>query len=199
MRRIVMSEYFFIRGQGNLESRYLIPDDFVNDATRYYEEKRKPFLQNQNIAKHDIYLDDGNVLHLGVPLSQYPEPPSWKEFYIEYEGYTEDDLIENLSEITSGLTEDELDEPVYDEFFYDQLAHNFLPAARFVHLVDKIKIGTDDPKCGQVLGSLKRHEGSFTGSDVLCMTLAEPITLSWLQWAMRKSDEPCNVHIFSEL
>lgn len=199
MRRIVMSEYFFIRGQGDVGSSYLIPDDFANNVTRYYEQKRKPFLQNQNNAKHDIYLDDGNVLHLGEPFSHYPDPPSWKEFYIEYEGYSEDELLENLSEITSGLTEDELDEPVYDEFFYDQLAHNYLPAARFVHLVDKIKIGTDDPKCGQVLGSLKRHEGSFNGSDVLCMTLTESITLSWLQWAMRKSDEPCNVHIFSEL
>ena len=51
-----------------------------------------------------------------------------------------------------------------------------------------------DPKAGDVLGSLKRYEGSFTGSDVLYVELTEPITASWLQWALIEAGEPANIH-----
>jgi hypothetical protein len=190
----MMSEYYFIRGNLNSNSSGFIPDVFVEKALGHYERRGTPFLENQKNAKHDIYLDNSDVLHLGRPLDHYPEPPSWREYYTEYQGYTEDELLSGLEKITNGLSVDELDEPVYDEFFYDNLAHNYLPAARFVHLVDKLKLGTDDPKCGHVLGSLKRYEGSFTGSDVLCMTLLKPITISWVQWAMNQAGESCNVY-----
>ena len=40
----------------------------------------------------------------------------------------------------------------------------------------------------------KRHEGSFTGSDVLYVELTEPITTPWLQWALIEAGEPANIH-----
>ena len=92
------------------------------------------------------------------------------------------------------LSQEELDDQVYPEWFYDQLAHNYLPAARCAHLIDQLKLDTDDPKAGDVLGSLKRYEGSFTGSDVLYVELTEPITASWLQWALIEAGEPANIH-----
>ena len=61
-------------------------------------------------------------------------------------------------------------------------------------LIDPSKLDTDDPKAGDVLGSLKRYEGSFTGSDVLYVELTEPITASWLQWALIEAGEPANIH-----
>jgi len=87
-----------------------------------------------------------------------------------------------------------LDDTVYPEYFYDQLAHNYLPAAKCAHLIDQLKLDTDDPKAGDVLGSLKRYEGSFTGSDVLYVELTEPITASWLQWALIEAGEPANIN-----
>ena len=37
------------------------------------------------------------------------------------------------------------------------------------------------------------HEGPFSGADNLFMTFDEPVTLSWLQWALYAAGEPSNV------
>ena len=151
-------------------------------------------MQELKNAKHEIFIDHDQILHLGEPWSHYPEVPTWREFYTKYENYDPDELKKNLKDIDSRLSEEELDDQVYAEWFYDQLAHNYLPAARCAHLIDKLKLDTDDPKAGDVLGSVKRYEGSFTGSDVLYVELAEPITASWLQWALIEAGQPANIN-----
>jgi hypothetical protein len=189
-----MSEYYFIRQRGEGSPKGGIPDDFVNRAIGHFQKEGAPFLQVLKNPKHEIYVDAHNILHLGEPLDHFPEVPTWREFYTQYEGYSHEELEKNLKDIDSRLSEEELDDQVYAEWFYDQLAHNYLPAARCAHLIDQLKLDTDDPKAGDVLGSLKRYEGSFTGSDVLYVELTEPITASWLQWALIEAGEPANIH-----
>ena len=79
------------------------------------------------------------------------------------------------------------------EYFYDQWAHNHSPAAEFAYLIERLQVGTEDAKASEILGSLKRHEGAFSGADVLYVTLDEPVTLSWLQWAFQAAGERANV------
>ena len=189
-----MSEYFFIRGNEDFKRPGMIPDSFVEKALGYFEREGSPFLQNHKKAKHQIYLDGCNTLHLGKPSNCFPEIPTWRKYLKEYEGYTDQDIKNRLNEITCNLSRSELDDELDFEYFMDQWAHNYSPAAEFVHLIDQLKVGIRDKKAGDVLGSLKRYEGAFSGSDVLCMFLEEPITLSWLQWAMEQAKEPCNIH-----
>ena len=150
-------------------------------------------MQELKNAKHEIFIDSDQILHLGEPWSHYPEVPTWREFYTKYENYAPDELEKNLKDIDSRLIIEELDDTVYPEYFYDQLAHNYLPAAKCAHLIDRLKLGADDTKAGKLLGSLKRYEGSFTGADVLYVSLVEPITASWLQWALGEAGEPSNI------
>ena len=189
-----MSEYFFIRGDENFQGRGYIPEVFVEKALGYYERRGTPFLENRKNAKHQIYLDGCNTLHLGKPSNCFPEIPTWRKYLKEYEGYTDQDIRNRLNEINCNLNRSELDDELDFEYFMDQWAHNYSPAAEFVHLIDQLKVGVRDEKAGDVLGSLKRYEVAFSGSDVLCMSLEEPITLSWLQWAMEQAKEPCNIH-----
>ena len=99
-----------------------------------------------------------------------------------------------MDEISYNLTWADLNDELGCEFFLDQWAHNYSPAAEFAHLIDDLRVGVEDAKTDEVLGSLTRYEGDFTGSDVLCMTLEEPTTLSWFQWAMDKVGEPANIY-----
>ena len=99
----------------------------------------------------------------------------------------------NLRKITSQVDYEDLDSRMCCEYFCDQWAHNHDPAAEFAHFIDGLSIGVENPKAAKILGSLKRHEGSFTGADVLYVTFDEPITLSWLQWALHAAGEPSNV------
>ena len=55
-------------------------------------------------------------------------------------------------------------------------------------------LGSEDFLDNGFIITVQRHEGNFTGSDVLCMTLEEPTTLSWFQWAMDKVGEPANIY-----
>lgn len=187
-----MSEYFFVGKYGNFRRPGYIPESFVEKAYGFYERRGAPFLQKVKNAHHEIYYD-GQVLHLGKP-EDLPRLPTWREYYLKYEGHTQKDLRTKLREIHNNLDYEELDEEMSCEYFYDQWARNHSPAAEFAHLVDHLSVGVENPKAGRILGSLKRHEGSFTGSDVLCMTLDEPITLSWLQWALQTAGRPSNVH-----
>jgi hypothetical protein len=189
-----MSEYFFIRGSENPKRRGTISDSFVEKAFGYYERKGAPFLENRRKVKHRIYLDQCNTLHLGKPPNSFPEIPTWRQFLKKYEGYSELDLRTRLDEISYNLTWADLNDELGCEFFLDQWAHNYSPAAEFAHLIDDLRVGVEDAKTDEVLGSLTRYEGNFTGSDVLCMTLEEPTTLSWLQWAMDKVGEPANIY-----
>ncbi len=189
-----MSEYFFIRGNRDLKRPGMIPDSFVEKALGYFEREGSPFLQNRKKAKHQIYLDGCKTLHLGKPSNCFPEIPTWRKYLKEYEGYTDQDIKNRLNEITCNLSRSELDDELDFEYFIDQWAHNYSPAAEFAHLIDRLKPGIINPKADEVLGSLKRYEGAFSGSDVLYMTIEEPITLSWLQWAMEKAGEPCNLY-----
>jgi len=188
-----MSEYFFIRSKGGENVPGAIPGTFAERAEEHFNQTGAPYLQELKNAKHEIFIDPDQILHLGEPWSHYPEVPTWREFYTKYENYDPDELKKNLKDIDSRLSEEELDDQVYAEWFYDQLAHNYLPAAKCAHLIDQLKLDTDDPKAGDVLGSLKRYEGSFTGADVLCVSLVEPITASWLQWALGEAGEPSNI------
>ena len=187
-----MSEYFFIRGYEDFTRPGVIPESFVEKAYGFYERRGTPFLQEVKKARHEIYYD-GEVLHLGEPEDP-PSLPTWREYYRKYMGYTQKDLRTKLREIHYNLDYEDLDDEMSCEYFYDQWAHNHSPAAEFAQLVDRLSVGLENPKAGKILGSLKRHEGSFTGADVLYMTLDEPITLSWLQWALQTAGEPSNVH-----
>ena len=188
-----MSEYFFIRGYEDFKRPGVIPESFVEKAFGFYERRGTPFLQEIKRARHEIYYD-GQALHLGEP-EERPEVPTWREYFLKYEGYSPKDLKKpNLRKITSQVDYEDLDSRMSCEYFCDQWAHNYDPAAEFAHLIDRLQVGSDNPKAGEILGSLKRHEGSFTGADVLYMTLDEPITLSWLQWALHAAGEPSNVH-----
>jgi hypothetical protein len=189
-----MSEYYFIRQRGEGSPKVGIPEDFVNRVEGHFKQTGAPYLQELKNANHEIFIDHEKILHLGEPWSHYPEVPTWREFYTKYENYDPEELEKNLKDIDSRLSIEELDDTVYPEYFYDQLAHNYLPAARCAHLIDQLKLGTDAPKAGDVLGSLKRYEGSFTGSDVLYVELTKPITVSWLQWALIEAGEPANIH-----
>jgi len=191
-----MSEYFFIRGYEDFKRPGVIPESFVEKAYGFYERRGAPFLQEIKKARHEIYYD-GQVLHLGEP-EERPEVPTWREYFLKYEGYSPKDLKKpNLRKVTSQVDYEDLDSRMSCEYFCDQWAHNHDPAAEFAHLIDRLQVGADNPKAGEILGSLKRHEGSFTGADVLYMTLDEPITLSWLQWALHAAGEPSNVHDFA--
>ena len=187
-----MSEYFFIRGYEDFTRPGVIPESFVEKAYGFYERRGTPFLQEVKKARHEIYYD-GEVLHLGEPEDP-PSLPTWREYYLKYEGHTQKELRTKLREIHCNLDYEDLDDEMSCEYFYDQWAHNHSPAAEFAHLIDHLSVGVENPKAGKILGSLKRHEGSFTGADVLYMTLDEPITLSWLQWALQTAGEPSNVH-----
>ena len=66
--------------------------------------------------------------------------------FIPSTGYSHEELEKNLKDIDSRLSVEELDDQVYAEWFYDQLAHNYLPAARCAHLIDQLKLDTDDPR-----------------------------------------------------
>ena len=189
-----MSDYFFIRGNRDLKRPGMIPDSFVEKALGYFEREGSPFLQNRKKAKHQIYLDGCNTLHLGKASNCFPEIPTWREYLKKYQGYSDREIANRFNEITCNLRRSELDDEVGFEYFMDQWAHNYSPAAKFVDLIDRLKPGIINPKAGEVLGSLKRYEGAFSGSDVLCMSIEEPITLSWLQWAMEKAGEPCNLY-----
>lgn len=189
-----MSEYFFIRGHENFQARGYIPEVFVDKALGHYERRGTPFLENRKNVNHHIYLDGCNTLHLGKPSTSFPEIPTWRQYLKKYQGYSDREIANRLKEITCNLRRSELDDEVGFEYFMDQWAHNYSPAAQFVDLIDRLKPGIINPKAGEVLGSLKRYEGAFSGSDVLYMTIEEPITLSWLQWAMEKAGEPCNLY-----
>jgi hypothetical protein len=189
-----MSEYYFVRGHEPTEGQpWIIPEPFVEKVFGHYERRGSPFLQNQRKVNHRIYLDRSGILHLGRPWSQFPEVPTWRQFLIKYEGYSRGDVKYRLDKIGC-VQKNELNDRVSEEYFYDQLAHNYMPAARFAHLVDSLKVGTSDEKAGEILGHLHRYEGSFTGSDILYMQLTEPTTLSWLQWAFNKAGEPANFY-----
>ena len=188
-----MSEYFFIRSKAGENVPGAIPGTFAARAEEHFKQTGAPFLQELKNAKHEIFIDHEQILHLGETWSHYPEVPTWREFFTEYENYDPEELEKNLKDIDSRLSIEELDDTVYPEFFYDQLAHNYLPAAKCAHLLDRLKLGADDTKAGKLLGSLKRYEGSFTGADVLYVSLVEPITASWLQWALGEAGEPSNI------
>ena len=191
-----MSHYYFIRGyELNHQKPWAIPESFVEKAFGYYERRGSPFLENRRKVKHRVFLDSHGILHLGKPWEDFPEVPTWRQFLIQYEGNSREDIKFRLNKI-SAIDKDQLDDTLDCEYFYDQLAHNYLPAAKFAHLVDQLKVVTSDEKTGEVLGQLRRHEGSITGSDVLCMELIEPITLSWLQWAFEQVGEPANFYQF---
>jgi hypothetical protein len=143
-----MSEYFFIRSKGGENLPGAIPCSFAERAKEHFKQTGAPYLQELKNAKHEIFIDHEQVLHLGEPWSHYPEVPTWRQFYT---------------------------------------------AAKCAHLIDRLKLGADDTKAGQLLGSLKRYEGSFTGADVLYVSLIEPITASWLQWALGEAGEPSNI------
>ena len=189
-----MSEYYFIRGREVLQSQGAIPEAFMEKALGYYDRKGSPFLQEYKKPCYQIYLDDFKVLHLGKTVDFFPEIPTWRQFLRKYQGYTKHDLSNRLDQITSFIGPDELNEEMDYEYFIDQWAHIYSPSAQFAHLIDELKVGTQDAKSGDILGSLKRYEGSFTGADVLCMRLDEPITLSWLQWAMEREGKSANFH-----
>ena len=187
-----MSEYFFIRGYEDFKRPGVIPESFVEKAYGFYERRGTPFLQNVENPRHEIHYD-GQVLHLGEPEDP-PSLPTWREYYLKYEGYTQKDLKKtNLRKITSQIDYEDLDSEMSCEYFYDQWAHNHSPAAEFAYLIERLQVGTEDAKASEILGSLKRHEGAFSGADVLYVTLDEPVTLSWLQWAFQAAGEPANV------
>ena len=186
-----MSEYFFIRGYEDFKRPGYIPESFVEKAFGFYERRGTPFLQEVKKARHEIYYD-GEVLHLGEPEDP-PSLPTWREYYRKYVGYTQKDLRTKLREINYNLDYEDLDDEMSCEYFYDQWAHNHCPAAEFAYLIERLQVGTENSKAGEILGSLKRHEGSFTGADNLFMTFDEPVTLSWLQWALHAAGEPSNV------
>ena len=187
-----MSEYFFIRGYDDFKRPGVIPESFVEKAYGFYERRGAPFLQEIKKARREIFYD-GQVLYLGEPVMR-PEVPTWREYFLKYEGYTQKDLRKtNLHKIASHVDYEDLDSRMSCEYFCDQWARNHDPVAEFAHLVDRLSVGVENPKAGEILGSLKRHEGSFTGSDVLYMTFDEPVTLSWLQWALHAAGEPSNV------
>ncbi|MEK9634624.1 MAG: hypothetical protein VW622_12360 [Opitutae bacterium] len=164
----------------------------MEKAYGFYERRGAPFLQEIKKARHEIYYD-GQVLHLGEPEMR-PKVPTWREYLLKYEGYTQKDLGKtNLRKITSQVDYEDLDSRMCCEYFCDQWAHNHDPAAEFAHFIDGLSIGVENPKAAKILGSLKRHEGSFTGADVLYVTFDEPITLSWLQWALDAVGEPSNI------
>ena len=190
-----MSEYFFIRGYEDFKGPGVIPESFVEKAYGFYERRGAPFLQEVKKARHEIYYD-GEVLHLGQP-QELPRLPTWREYLLKYEGYTQKDLRKkNLRKIASYIDYEDLDSLMSCEYFYDQWAHNHCPAAEFVYLIDRLSIGLENPKVANVLGSLKRYEGSFTGADNLFMTFNKPMTLSWLQWALHAAGEPSNIRQF---
>ena len=189
-----MSEYYFIRGNLNYNSSGFIPNVFVEKALGHYERRGTPFLENRKIVNHHIYLDGCNTLHFGKPSNSFPEIPTWREYLKKYQGYSDREIADRFNAMTCNLRRSELDEEVGFEYFMDKWTHNYSPAAQFTDLIDRLKPGIINPKAGDVLGSLKRYEGSFSGSDVLYMTIEEPTTLFWLQWAMEKAGEPCNLY-----
>ena len=55
-----------------------------------------------------------------------------------------------------------------------------LPEGRVCPFYRPVKIRIRNKKTGNILGSLKRYEGGFSGSDTLCLSLEEAKTLSSL-------------------
>ena len=124
-------------------------------------------------ARSEIYYD-GQVLHLGKPEMR-PQVPTWREYFLKYEGYSSKDLKKRTFARSPLRLTTRIWTP---ECVASTFATN----------------GLENLKAAKILGNLKRHEGSFTGADVLYVTFDEPITLSWLQWALHAAGEPSNIH-----
>ena len=183
MRRADNERVFFhsrIRGISN--ARALFPSRSWKKPTVFMSEGGLLFCRRSRKPVSEIYYD-GQVLHLGEPEMR-PEVPTWREYLLKYEGYTQKDLKKPTFAKSPLRLTTRIWTRMCCEYFCDQWAHNHDPAAEFAHFIDGLSIGVENPKAAKILGSLKRHEGSFTlragRQGDLYVTFDEPITLSWL-------------------
>jgi hypothetical protein len=137
----MLSRRGFLIGVGGL-----LTAAFVKDAKAFVSRTRRPLLEAPpEVAQTLHWYNNGNglLLTLGAYQLDAPEPPTWREFFVN-EGIphaTEDEAYAIWADHM--IWPEDYDEPVSDRYWYDWFDLEGSPHAKAYRLLDGLDLGPD--------------------------------------------------------
>jgi hypothetical protein len=170
---MAVSRRFFLFGAGALTTL-----SFARKAEAFAARREVPLLIAPDRVTDTLYVTRDGYFYLGRP--DFPEHPSWGEYFSDYCGQSIDDqLLENWS-LESW---DELDEPVRDDLWDSYIDAYHAPNALAFNRLQELRLGVEDRPDGR-LGwprGIAFHEGLHPGNSSLFVRSRDLVATSLLQ------------------
>jgi hypothetical protein len=174
-----------------------LPSRFLLDAERFLEREHRPLLKAFPSPNHTIIADEFGTLHIGDPYSGPENIPTWREWFLEYQGYRPRELTKSFLDEEWGLAKSDLSESMCEQTYFDAYwLRNESSTATAFHFLEGMDIGPDlVDSNGEVVGELVFYDGPCPGNDSLLVQAEGDLALSCLQWRLEQLGWKCNVQI----
>ena len=181
-----------------------VPISLIKRATERQKASNEVLIEAPTEPKRLLYAnsqDEGWQFSLGAASTEFPKPPSWREYFTEIIGLN----YSNTKEIQDWLheTSHELDEPldewlkkdvdddIWDDYIDGAFAIKESPEAQAFHYLNRLDLSNErfQGTKGEEIGDLKFYAGPMPGNNWHFVTAKGNLTLTALQYRLLELGE----------
>ncbi len=195
--------HFLISGAAALGACFL-PPSLLRRARDYQLSTNEVLIEGPKHVSHTLYakeIDDGWQLALGSPTTEFPEPPTWREWLEDHEHVDTNSRVELLKWIRANR--DEIDGPVrswldsemsgyrWDQYLEGEFAIYESPEAQALHYLSGLRLahGPITDSQGRDVGTVRYYQGTMPGVDWHFVNVHGEMILPALQHRLRELGE----------
>jgi hypothetical protein len=205
----ISRRHFLINGAAFLGVCF-VPISLVNRATEYQKANNKALIEAPTQPKRLLYAnsqDEGWQFSLGAASTDFPQAPSWLEYFTDIIGLN----YSSTKEFQDWLYETsyELDEPfdkwikkdvdydIWDDYIDGAYAIKYSPEAQAFHYLNRLDLSNErfQGTKGEEIGDLEFYDGPMPGNNWHFVNAKGNLTLTALQHRLLELGENTQIII----
>jgi hypothetical protein len=191
-----MNRRYFLRALGVATGSLYLPSRFLLKAERFFEREHRPLLSTFTAPDRTILADEFGTLHIGDPYGGPTNIPTWREWFLEYQGMRPRELTKRFLDQEWDLGKADLDRQMSEDYYFGYWLRNESSTASAYHFLEGMDVGPElIDKNGEVVGELTFCDGPMPGNDSLIVQAEGDLALSCLQWRLERLGWKCNVEM----
>ena len=192
-----MNRRYFLRALGVATGSLYVPSRFLLKAERFLEREHRHLLSTFASPDRTIFADEFGTLNIGDPYEGPASIPTWREWFLEYQGMQPRELTKRFLDYEWDLAKSDLDKEMCEQTFFDGYwLRNESSTASAFHFLEDMDVGPElVDSNGEVVGELVFYDGPCPGNDSLLVQAEGDLALSCLQWRLQNLGWKCNVEM----